>query len=402
MFMSFAASATVTVTSPKNGATVPTTSSFVASATSSYPVIAIAIYVDNHLAYKVNAASLNTPLTMSAGAHYVVVQAWDSAGAVQKTALNVTATAPVGGVTITSPANGATVAGNVHFAASATSAAPIIAMGIYADSALQWKQNVTSVDTYVTLPAGAHYVVVQAWDSTGAVYKSAANITVSSSPAVVPSYATVLSNLDQRSGWQSCTVCAGANGNGPSAPYSMTQNVSSPSMDGTSTQFWIGNSGTVYADALWWNQLGANSAATNFVYDLYFYLTDPNAAQSLEFDVNQAVNGYKYIFGTQCDVRNKHVWDVWDTANKLWISTGLACNPPTAYTWHHLVWQFQRVNGQVKFVAFTLDAVTHYVNMTFNPQASSVAELNVAFQMDGNYAQTPYSVWLDKVTLSYW
>jgi hypothetical protein len=40
--------------------------------------------------------------------------------------------------------------------------------------------------------------------------------------------------------------------------------------------------------------------------------------------------------------------------------------------------------------------------MTFNPQASSVAELNVAFQMDGNYAQTPYSVWLDKVTLSYW
>jgi hypothetical protein len=33
---------------------------------------------------------------------------------------------------------------------------------------------------------------------------------------------------------------------------------------------------------------------------------------------------------------------------------------------------------------------------------STTKELNIAFQMDGNYAQTPYKVWLDKATLKAW
>jgi hypothetical protein len=43
-----------------------------------------------------------------------------------------------------------------------------------------------------------------------------------------------------------------------------------------------------------------------------------------------------------------------------------------------------------------------YINRYYAPRASSASELNVAFQMDGNYAATSYKVWLDKVTLTAW
>ena len=54
------------------------------------------------------------------------------------------------------------------------------------------------------------------------------------------------------------------------------------------------------------------------------------------------------------------------------------------------------------FVAFTYDGVKHYVNRTYPAKASSVHELNVAFQMDQKGTPVAYSGWLDNVTLKYW
>ena len=205
----------------------------------------------------------------------------------------------------------------------------------------------------------------------------------------------------QKSKWTSCTVCAGKNGSGPSASYSQTTYVSSPSMTGSSSKFSIGGS-TPYANALWWKQLGGNSSAHNFKYDLYFYLKNPTAAQALEFDVNQSVGGHKYIFGTECNIKGSHTWRVWSAATS-WVSTGIPCGMPSAYKWHHLTWNFQRTStGKVKFVSVTLDGKTSYVNRTYSPKSSGVSELNVAFQMDGNKDMTDYQVWLDKVTLTAW
>ncbi|HZE24131.1 MAG TPA: hypothetical protein VE054_09065, partial [Blattabacteriaceae bacterium] len=58
--------------------------------------------------------------------------------------------------------------------------------------------------------------------------------TPSASPAPAPSGATVKNDIDQMPGWENCTVCAGAGAAGPSAVYSMTQNVLSPALDGKS------------------------------------------------------------------------------------------------------------------------------------------------------------------------
>ena len=208
-------------------------------------------------------------------------------------------------------------------------------------------------------------------------------------------------NIDQMSGWQSCTVCAGYGGNGSVAPYSMKQNISSPSMDGRSAKFFLGGTNP-YSNALWWKQLGANSGVRNFKYDLYYYIKNPSAAQALEFDVNQSLNGKKYIFGTQCSLK-RHAWDVYDPFNRRWVQTSVYCATPTAYKWHHLTLEFRRsTEGKVSFISVTINGKKAYFNKGYWPRSSSAKEINVAFQMDGNKYQTDYTVWLDKVKLTYW
>jgi hypothetical protein len=304
------------------------------------------------------------------------------------------------GVSVSSPSSGSTTSSPVHFVASATGAAPITAMRIYVDSNSVFVVNAASLNTNVSMGTGSHFISVQAWDTQGHVYLSQFSISVSGSGSPSGS-GTAFNLIEQMGGWQSCTTCAGAGGNGPSAPYWTKQFVASPSQNGKSMQFFLGGS-TPYSDALWWKQLGGNNGITHFQYDVDFYLTTPQYAQALEFDINQSNGSRKFIFGTQCNIRNGGVWDVWDTANHVWRNTGVACPAPSAFTWHHLTWQVYRDSSSTHFVSVTLDGVTHYINATYGSEPMSVSEINVAFQMDGDYAQHNYSTWLNYVTLHYW
>ena len=328
------------------------------------------------------------------------------------------------GVTVSSPSAGATSGSPVHFVASASSTHPITGIRIYVDNVSVFLTSASKLDTSVAMAAGKHNVVVQAWDSTGAFFKTPMTLTVNGTapkptptptpvatptPTPVPSLPTppanavTKSDIDQMPGWESCTTCAGAKGNGPSAVFSMVENQASPSMDGKAAKFNI--SGTIpYSDALWWKQLGAADSATNLKYDLYFYITNPGVAQALEFDNNQSNGVHKFIFGTQCNIKTGGAghWDVWGNAAGNWLSTGIACSAPAAFTWHHLTWEFKRTATSVIYVGFTYDGVTHYVNRTYPAGPNNVHEMNVAFQMDGDSAMHSYSAWLDKVSLTYW
>ncbi len=332
------------------------------------------------------------------------------------------------GVTVSSPTNGSTVGSPVHVVASASSTHPITFMRIYVDNVSVYGIASSKIDTNVAMTAAKHSVVVQAWDSAGTTFKQGVTVTGSGTtppptptptpkpsptptpiptPAPLPApptTAAVKADIDQMTGWQSCTACAGAGGNGPISTISMAQNVASPSLDGKSAKFSISGT-TSYSDALWWKQLGAFNSAKNFKYDLYFYLTTPQYAQALEFDVNQAIGTERFIFGTQCNIKTGSTvghFDVWGNADGNWISTGIPCAMPAAFTWHHLTWEFKRTATQVAFIGFTYDGVTHYVNKTYTARASSVNELNVAFQMDGDSHMDAYSTWVDKISLTYW
>jgi hypothetical protein len=178
----------VNVCSPTSGSTVSSPVRFTAAAKSTLPITAMRIYIDNVSVYLTSAASLDVSIAVSPGTHNVVVQAWNSSGAVLKSAL-ITLTVTQGspgactaatiGVTVCSPTPGATVASPVHVTAAAKSAAgPITAMRIYVDNVSVYAINAAGIDTTLAISSGTHSMVVQAWDSTGVVFKTPLTIQV--------------------------------------------------------------------------------------------------------------------------------------------------------------------------------------------------------------------------------
>jgi phospholipase C len=176
--------ATVTVSQPANGTTVTSPANYVASATTTCAkgVAAMGIYVNNSLVYTVNAASLNTSITLGAGKSNTVVQEWDKCGGASSTPITVTVAGPTNptAVTVNSPANGATVSSPVNFVASATTSctAGIAATGIYVNGALAYKVSASSLNTSLALSAGTYSVSVQEWDNCGSAAKTPLTITV--------------------------------------------------------------------------------------------------------------------------------------------------------------------------------------------------------------------------------
>jgi hypothetical protein len=160
---------------------------FTAAAKSALGAItAMRIYLDNVSIYLTHSASLDVSLPVAAGTHNVVVQAWDSSGAVFKTAVSIavgtTASACASassGVTVCSPGGGSSVASPALVTAAASSLlGKITEMRIYADSVSVYATRGSTINASVPLPSGSHKLVVQAWDSTGAVYKDARTISI--------------------------------------------------------------------------------------------------------------------------------------------------------------------------------------------------------------------------------
>jgi len=322
-------------------------------------------------------------------------------------AVTMTAAAASAGVTVSAPTAGATTGSPVHFVASASSSYPVSSMRIYVDSTSKYLVYSNKLDTYISLAGGTHYAIVKAWDSKGNVMQNALTINVGAGSASTgnttstPSGAKVFSNIDQMSGWENCDSCSGANATGPKIPYSMTEGVSSPSMDGKAAGFWVGG-GSKFGSAIWWKQLGANSGVSHFTYDLYFYLKNTGVPFALEFDTNQTTGGRRYVMGTQCGINYDKQWDVWDSANKYWVKSGIPCTSVKAYTWNHLTEEYYRANGRIYYVSITLNGQKYYVNRNFGSIGINSNDINVAFQMDENASATPYNAWLDQVKLTYW
>lgn len=108
-------------------------------------------------------------------------------------------------VTICSPANGATVTSPVSVVAGTTDTAhPVTAMKVYVDSVGTYSAQAKQLSTSLSLSSGKHQITVNAWDSSGAVFKSTETITVSStatppvSVAISPLTATLAAGQAQQ------------------------------------------------------------------------------------------------------------------------------------------------------------------------------------------------------------
>ena len=333
------------------------------------------------------------------------------------------------GVSVSSPTPGSHVGSPVKFVASATSSTghPIASMIIYVDNVKKYTTYSASLSTSIAVSGtGWHNIIIKAWDSGGTIYQAGSygvyvsgtstttsssdsgSSSVTTSTSSAPSGSTVFSNIDQMSGWQACDACAGVGGAGPSGSYSMTQNQSSPSMDGRSMKFYAGGS-TPYTDYLFHkqlvseSQLSKNRATHHFIYDTYMYVQDPTVPQNIEWDINQFVDGKSYIWGTQCAWRSTHTWDIWDNINNRWVNTGIYCALPKAYAWNHVVLEMERTSdNKLHYISVSLNGAKHILNKYYSPKSTSWSGITVNYQLDGNNTMQHYSTWLDKFNLTIW
>ncbi len=424
-FGSFAV-AGVTVSTPANNSNVGTTVQFVADGTTTCPdgVAAIGIYTaPGQLAYSTSGASLNTSLTLNPGTYNTVVQDWDRCGASAKTPITIHVGSSSSGnsVKVSSPANNSTVSTTVQYVASATSSCPkgIAAMGIYtAPGVLAYSVTGAQLNAAIELTPGVYNTVVQEWDNCGGASKTPIAITVGGGSSSSGSFP----NLQKQAGWDGYGllppgygICSACQPSGPQVSWSMTQGITSPSLSGHASRMNIGGD-TVYSDVLWNNHLIGNFSSQglpdnghtlvpnihNFTYDVYFYVEDPAVSQALEFDINQFVNGQSFIWGHECRIGGGNEWDIWDDPSQHWLPTGIACNP-LANAWNHLTIQAERTSdNQLLFKSITLNGETSNINIYEQPTSTTWYGVTINYQQDGNYAQAPYSVWLDNLTFTYW
>lgn len=422
----------VQVTSPANNSTVTTQVRYTAKATTSCPkgIAAMGIYPKpGALAYVTPGSSLNTVLTLSPGSYSSVVQEWDHCGGSAKTPVAITVAGSgstpgsVGSVQVSAPTNNATVSPTVQFVASATTpcSSGVAAMGIYTSpGALAYKVNGNKLNTLLTLNSGTYYTVVQSWDHCGGVAKTPITINVGTGSNATQG--RQFANLQQKSGWTGYAllpplylICPTCKPSGPETTWSMIKGVSSPSLSGSSSRMDIGGQ-TLYSDVLWNNHLVGDfssqglpdtdrsivPAAHHFTYDVYFYATNIEASQALEFDINQFVGGKSFIWGHECRIAGGHEWDIWDNPAEKWIPTGIPCHPLNN-AWNHLVIQAERTSdNHLLFKSITLNGQTSTLNHYESPTPTNWYGITINYQQDGNYKQQPYSIWLDRLTFTYW
>jgi hypothetical protein len=281
-------------------------------------------------------------------------------------------------LSVSSPTDGATVTSPATVVASATPQNPIFFMRVYVDQLAVYFTFTSSINTQLFIAPGQHKLEVIAEDKQGYISAAILNVTVTSQSQ------TTISNIQSMPGWQSCSalfptgsgrdgqICAAGLG---TAQSSLAQNQSTPAMDGQSAKFSMGGS-TAYSNMLYFNAVAGGDNVSHFTYDLYFYIDNPNASQALEFDINQTFGGNRWVWGSEC-------------------------KPFPANTWIHLVWNVERVGNQVHYISLLVGDQTYNVDTYYPNQPNwTLEEIDVAFQMDGNYKQEPYNVWLDQVQLT--
>jgi len=305
-------------------------------------------------------------------------------------------------LTISNPVDGTSLTSPVNVVANATPTNPIFFMRVYVDDLAVYFTFTNSINTQIFVAPGQHKLEVMAEDNQGYIAATILNITVGSQAA------TTISSIQAMPGWQSCSavfptgsgrdgqICAAGLG---TAQSTMTENQTSPAMDGNSAKFTMGGP-TAYSNMLYFNPVAGGNNVSHFTYDLYFYIDNPAASQALEFDINQTYGGNRWVWGSECNFNGSGKWDIWDDING-WTPTVYDCTPFPANTWIHLVWNVERVGNQVHYISLTVGDQTYNVDTYYQNQPDwTLEEIDVAFQMDGNYKQEPYNVWLDKVTLT--
>ena len=416
------AQSTITVTSPVNGATVgiPFVLTAAASLCSSQPIAAMGYSLDTGSTTFVFTTSVNAQVTASTGSHVLHVKSWGNQGAGCNTDVPITVSSSAAAglftdLTVSQPSSGAKLVSPFALNASETScqSQSIAAMGYSIDDS----SNTifvfgAALNVQAVAPIGAHTLHVKSWGNRGSACVSNVAVNVVPSPtSTLPSGAIAVNAIQTLTNWQAESDIA--TGNGGTSTYGTTNLVNTLTLSGLGREF-ITNYAN-YEGERFHASFGADTSATNFLYDGWFYLPSPSTnISNLEFDMNQVMaNGQTVIFGIQCDYWSK-TWDY--TANAgtpqqfsdVWLHSTATCNVQNwaTNTWHHVQIAYSRdAAGNATYQSVWLDNVEQDLNITV-PSAFALGwspTLLTNFQVDGmTAAPATVTAYVDKLTVYRW
>jgi len=224
-------------------------------------------------------------------------------------------------------------------------------------------------------------------------------------PTPTPGNSTVIDNIEDSNNWLTCGACGNQGGVGSAPHSSVTPNLPTPSEDGTATQFSI--AATVPFTNTYWYML--HPIVTNqfteltYEFDLLIPSGSENAPQAIEFECQQILDGWIYNFAFQADY-GRNLWRVFNYGAKAWESASIPLQRFSPGTWHHLMAEYHNdtASHTVFHDALTVDGVRYTVNMTHSAFFSGANDqFTNAFQLDSDGQITPYSVYLDKMKITY-
>ncbi len=325
--------------------------------------------------------------------------------------LGLSITAAAVSVTVTTPSNNQQVSSPFTLAANASGT--ITGWQVYLDGVSVYSAGRTnSINATISGATGTHQLVTRAWDSSGAYGDVTEQITITSGGGggggggnglpTPPGNAIWYNNIQNRGNWSWChdPGCAGGSGRGS---YWMAQHQSSPSRTGSSMEFF--NSG-VWANALFWQKVGANNNVHNFLWDFWIYLdgNSQTAGQALEFDAFQFVGGYNYMIGSQCDY-GAGKWDTWDETSGHWDHSSITCSKFSPNSWHHIQWYITTNTGSHTYTykVLVVDGHSYTVNITHSAKNLHWGDnIGVQWQLDVNATGQGYHEWVDSASLAIW
>jgi len=215
----------------------------------------------------------------------------------------------------------------------------------------------------------------------------------------------IIDNIDQ-SPWQTCGSCGNPGGVGPTPNFSSRLGMASPSEDGASTEFSIAPT-VPFTNAYFFQQhtpITSQLISLTYQFDIYVPGGSETAPQAIEFECQQVLDGWVYNFAWQA-VYPSHVWRTFNYGANNWESSSVAFNGFTPGTWHRVMAEYHddTTAHTVVHDALTVDGTRYLVGITHPAFHSGAAnnQFTNAIQLDSNLAPASYSIYVDRMKITY-
>lgn len=214
------------------------------------------------------------------------------------------------------------------------------------------------------------------------------------------------SNLDQQL-FTTCGSCGNSGGSGTTASY-LQSVVSSITLDGRSSEFYLDAPYGSYANAYWylkhWDAPSKVPQLIRYSFSLYIPSSYKYAMHAIEFATGMRwSDAYMYRFAWQMNF-GSNTWRVYDPYLGKWVNTGIALAGIKFGAWNTIV-----VDGApnissrtTKNLAVTVNG-TRYTTLTTThakKESSTRKYIVNAFQLDSDKTGDSYSVYVDQMNVA--